>query len=93
MKNLFFRLYLLLILTFVGLGWSIDKLYSSVITERQITSDIAIHKGTFFLLSAELKRHNQTGQIQHLSALSTSFGYPVNLVKQAQLVASLENNE
>lgn len=93
MKNLFFRLYLLLILTFVGLGWSIDKLYSSVITERQITSDIALHKGTFFLLSAELKRHAEAEQTQHLAALSTSFGYPVALVNQDQLIDVIKQNK
>jgi len=93
MKNLFFRLYLLLIMTFIGLGWSIDKLYSSVTAERQITSDIGLHKGTFFLLNAELKRHSDAKQTQHLAALSTSFGYPVVLVNQNQLVESLQQTE
>lgn len=85
MKQLFFRLYLLLILTFVGLGWSIDKLYSSVTAERQLTSDVALHQGTFFLLEAELKRHPADERLQHLTAVSTSFGYPIQVVSLTQL--------
>lgn len=79
MKQLFFRLYLLLILTFIGLGWSIDKFYNTLTNERQITSDLALHQGTFFLLSTELKRHPENERQAHLTALSTSFGYPITL--------------
>ncbi|MFD2168273.1 ATP-binding protein [Thalassotalea euphylliae] len=81
MKQLFFRLYLLLILTLVGLGWSIDKLYNTVSTEEQLTSDVELHKGTFFLLDTELRRHPEHERPSHLEALATSFGYQVQLVE------------
>ena len=86
MKQLFFRLYLLLILTFIGLGWSIDKFYNSLTDERQITSDLELHQGTFFLLNTELLRHPENERLQHLEALSTSFGYPVQLLPLNSLI-------
>lgn len=79
MKNLFLRLYLLLILTFVGLGWSIEIFYSNLTNEEEITSDLALHKGTFMLLNAELMRHPESEQHIHLEAISTAFGYPIAL--------------
>ncbi|REL25783.1 hypothetical protein DXX93_03895 [Thalassotalea euphylliae] len=90
MKNLFIRLYLFLILTLVGLGWSIDILYNAtlnkaVVAERQLTSDIELHKGTFFLLDTELKRQPEPMRQQHLTAITTSFGYPASLVDSDQL--------
>ncbi|WP_286262332.1 ATP-binding protein [Thalassotalea atypica] len=93
MKSLFFRLYLLLILTFVGLGWSIDKLYNNTPSEKQLTSDLALHRGTFFLLDAELKRHPVSNHNQHIEALSTSFGYPIALINLSELSDFEENVE
>lgn len=95
MKNLFIRLYLFLILTLVGLGWSIDLLYSTaskqaVKAERQLTSDLELHKGTFFLLETELKRQPIQTRQQYLIAITTSFGYPVSLLDQAELVTIAE---
>lgn len=80
MKNLFFRLYLLLIATFIGLGWSIDQLYDTLVKPQGLTTDVEIHKGTLFLLNKELKRHSPETQPDYLKAISPSFGYPVNLV-------------
>ncbi|NMP32428.1 hypothetical protein HII17_12725 [Thalassotalea sp. M1531] len=85
MKNLFLRLYILLILTFVGLGWSIEIFYSNLSNEEQITSDLALHKGTFMLLNAELMRHPENEQHTHLEALSTSFGYPIALLNEDKI--------
>lgn len=85
MKNLFFRLYLLLIATFIGLGWSIDELYESWSQTQSITTDVELHEGTLFLLSKELKRHSPENQADHLAALSPSFGYPIHLLNFAQL--------
>lgn len=85
MKNLFFRLYLLLIATFIGLGWSLDELYESWSQTQSITTDVELHKGTLFLLGKELKRHTPENQTQHLTAISPSFGYPVNLLTLPQL--------
>lgn len=85
MKNLFFRLYLLLIATFIGLGWSIDKLYDNLSHPQDLTTDVEIHKGTLFLLNKELKRHAPETQPNYLQAISPSFGYPVDLVSSSQL--------
>ena len=87
MRSLFLRLYLLLTLTFIGLGWSIDKFYSSLHTESQFTSDLALHQGTLMLLNAELIRQSQAGRQAHLAALATSFGYPLALLNQQQVTA------
>ncbi|REL34540.1 ATP-binding protein [Thalassotalea euphylliae] len=98
MKNLFIRLYLFLILTLVGLGWSIDLLYNAtlnkaVVAERQLTSDLELHKGTFFLLETELKRQPAPTREQHLTAITTSFGYPVSLLHLAELTSIAERVE
>ena len=80
MKNLFFRLYLLLLTTIVGLGWSLDQLYDAVSEAQHPTTDVALHQGTLFLLNKELKRHNPDAQVQYLQAIAPSFGYPIDLV-------------
>lgn len=89
MKNLFFRLYLLLILTFIGLGWSLDQVYEQVAESKQIPTDLELHKGTLFLLNRELARLPEQNQQAYLSALAPSFGYPVSLLLEAELHAHL----
>ncbi|MCY7294787.1 ATP-binding protein [Alteromonas sp. a30] len=85
MKNLFFRLYILLIATFIGLGWSIEALYDSYSQTQALTTDIELHKGTLFLLSKELIRHTPETQAQYLEAVAPSFGYPVKLLTISEL--------
>lgn len=80
MKNLFFRLYLLLLVTIIGLGWSLDQLYDAFSEAQNPTTDVELHKGTLFLLNKELKRHAPGAQTNYLKAIAPSFGYPINLV-------------
>lgn len=89
MKNLFFRLYLLLILTFVGLGWSLDKLYDQFVDGEEVLTDLDLHRGTLFLLNRELARLPADSHREYLAALSPSFGYPVALVTEAELLSIL----
>ena len=90
MKNLFFRLYLLLILTFVGLGWSLDQLYEQVSDSEQVLTDLDLHKGTLFLLNRELARLPEENHKDYMLALSPSFGYPVSLLSEAQVKSQLQ---
>jgi len=80
MRSLFFRLYLFLILTFVGLGWSLDRLYDANIQQAKLTTDLDLHRGTLFLLNRELGRLPPQQQPIHLQALGASFGYPIRLL-------------
>lgn len=89
MRNLFFRLYLLLILTFVGLGWSLDQLYERVSDSEEVLTDLDLHRGTLFLLNRELARLPDESQKTYMEALSPSFGYPVSLLNQTELTAHL----
>ena len=93
MKHLFFRLYLLLTFTLVGLAWSIDKLYLSLDKPVDVTSDVALHQGTFMLLNAELLRQPVAQRRDHLTALSTSFGYPIQVIDSANLNTFVQENE
>lgn len=93
MKHLFFRLYLLLTFTLVGLAWSIDKLYLSLDKPVDVTSDVALHQGTFMLLNAELLRQPVAQRSEHLTALSTSFGYPIQVIDSANLNTFVQENE
>lgn len=79
MKNLFFRLYLFIIVMVIGLGWSLDRLYDEHMQEANVTTDLDLHKGTFFLLNRELARQSAEQQQDYLSAISASFGYPLSL--------------
>lgn len=79
MRSLFFRLYLLIILTLVGLGWSLDSLYEANLQSADVTTDVDLHKGTLFLLNRELSRLPADAQAAHLEAVSGSFGYPIAL--------------
>lgn len=85
MRNLFFRLYLLLIATLIGLGWSVDKLYEGLNKPQSLTTDIELHKGALFLLNKELARHAPTAQPEYFKALAPSFGYPINLLPIVKL--------
>jgi len=92
MKNLFVRLYLVLIIAFIGLGISIDTYIEQTASGRndseQLTSDIALHKGTFFLLNKELKRLPLADRNQYLTIISSSFGFTVELNELASLTLS-----
>lgn len=85
MRSLFFRLYLLLTVAIVGLGWSIDQFIDSYDKQASLTTDLDIHKGTLFLLNKELKRQPEGERLAYLNAVSSSFGYPVSLINQEQL--------
>ena len=80
MKSLFVRLYLLLLIAFLGLGWGIDQLFDSYTEETQQTSDLDLHKGTLFILSGELQRRPAPQRESWLEAIEPSFGYPIQLV-------------
>jgi signal transduction histidine kinase len=80
MKNLFLRLYLLLIVVILGVGWSLDQLIDSYTDQNFITTDIDLHKGTFFLVNKELKRLPQAEQAVYLKTIASSFGYPIALL-------------
>lgn len=79
MKNLFIRLYALLILTFLGLGWSLDQLYDEVIPDDGVTSELDLHRGTLLLLNSELSRLSEGDHLDYISAIAPSFGYPISL--------------
>lgn len=80
MKNLFTRLYLLLIIAFIGLGWGIDKLFDAYGEQSHQTTDLDLHKGTLFLLNGELQRKPSEQHEAWLAALAPSFGYPIQLL-------------
>ena len=89
MRNLFFRLYLLLILTFIGVGWSLDQLYDQVSDSEEVLTDLDLHRGTLFLLNRELARLPDDSRQEYMQALSPSFGYPVSLLEPEALTAQL----
>ena len=89
MRNLFFRLYLLLILTFIGVGWSLDQLYDQVSDSEEVLTDLDLHRGTLFLLNRELARLPDDSRQEYMQALSPSFGYPVSLLEPDELTAQL----
>ena len=91
MKNLFFRLYLLLILTFVGLGWSLDQIYDQFSDNEAVLTDLDLHRGTLFLLNRELARLPAETHVEYVTALAPSFGYPVSLLSESALMNQLEN--
>lgn len=88
MRNLFLRLYLLLIIAFLGFGWSVDQLIDSYDADQTITSDIDIHRGSLFLINKELSRLLASQQDDYISAISPSFGYPIALVSKDTLTVS-----
>ena len=99
MKSLFFRLYLLLIVTIAGLGWGIDQLIENYQEKRQLTTDVDIHQGAFFLLNRALKRLPEKNHAQYVQAIAPSFGFPITLVslddktRLTQLMASALSTE
>ena len=93
MRNLFFRLYLLLILVFVGLGWSLDQLYEYASESEEVLTDLDLHKGTLLLLNRELARLPAESRKTYMQALSPSLGYPVSLLSPLQLEQQLAQAE
>lgn len=93
MKHLFFRLYLLLILVFIGLGWSLDQLYDQFSADDQVPTDLDQHRGTLFLLNRELTRLPAESHQDYVAALAPSFGYPVSLLSETELMARLQQAE
>ncbi|MFT4925479.1 MAG: signal transduction histidine kinase [Phenylobacterium sp.] len=89
MKSLFLRLYLLLIIAFLGIGWSLDQFIDSYANDEQLTSDIDLHQGTFFLLNKELKRLKPQQQASFISTISSSFGYAIGLTDATTLIQTL----
>lgn len=91
MRNLFVRLYVLLIVAFVGIGWGLDQFIDGYTDESQLTDDIDIHRGTFFLLAKELNRLPKDQQGEHLNSIASSFGYPLAIYdKKVLTVTKLE---
>lgn len=74
----------------MGLGISIDTYFEQVSSAQASTSDIELHKGTFFLLNKELKRLPEQDRAQYLTILSPSFGFPINLIDVHTLSLSAE---
>ena len=93
MSNLFVRLYLVLIIAFIGLGISIEAYFEGVENTHGATSDIELHKGTLFLLAKELKRLPEEEREQYLAIISPSFGYPVKLVSANTLNFNQEQTD
>lgn len=93
MRNLFLRLYLLLIVAFLGFGWSVDQLIDSYDPEQSITSDIDIHRGSLFLINKELARLRVEQQDEYIEAISSSFGYPLQLVSKEALTIDESQTE
>ncbi|MFC6440180.1 ATP-binding protein [Bowmanella sp. JS7-9] len=91
MKSLFVRFYLFALLTFIALGWSIDKLYDVYSQQTAHTSDVDLHRGTFFLVNRELARYPAEQQQIYLDAFSSSFGYGIHVASAAQLPALLQD--
>jgi signal transduction histidine kinase len=85
MNGLFIRLYLILIIAVIGLGISIDTYVDQQNNQQAVTSDIELHKGTFFLLNKELQRIPAQERVEYLSFISPSFGYPIKLSLREQL--------
>jgi len=81
MSNLFIRLYLVLIVAFIGLGFSIDAYFEQQESTYDLTSDIELNKGTFFLLNKELQRLPASEQQKYLQIISPSFGFPIQLAQ------------
>ncbi len=81
MRNLFVRLYLVLIIAFIGLGVSIDTYLDQKEADSDLTSDIELHKGTFFLLNKELQTLPAEEHQQYLAIIGSSFGFPIQLKK------------
>ncbi|TDF35503.1 HAMP domain-containing protein [Alteromonadaceae bacterium M269] len=86
MRALFLRFYLFLVLALVGLGWGIDKLYEGIADSTDITTDVEIHQGTFFLLNNALNRQIAQEHNAYLDVISSSFGFPVHLIDSEKLV-------
>jgi signal transduction histidine kinase len=80
-NNLFVRLYLVLIIAFIGLGFSIDTYFEQQAANYDLTSDIELHKGTFFLLNKELQSLPAEEREQYLAIIAPSFGYPIQLTQ------------
>ena len=85
MRALFLRFYLFLVLALAGLGWGIDKLYEGIVEPTEITTDVEIHQGAFFLLNNALNRQIAQEQATYLDVISSSFGFPVRLIDSQQL--------
>jgi len=90
MNNLFVRLYLVLIIAFVGLGVSIDTYFDQLASSHNSTSDIELHKGTFFLVNKELKRLPDSERDQYLAIIAPSFGFPIQLLEAESLTLNQE---
>ena len=93
MSNLFVRLYLVLIVAFIGLGFSIDTYFEQQAASYDLTSDIELHKGTFFLLNKELQSLPATEREKYLTIITPSFGYPIQLSQLNPVSFTAEQND
>lgn len=92
MGNLFVRLYLVLIIAFIGLGVSIDTYFEQQESAQDLTSDIELHKGTFFLLNKELQGLPSDEREQYLQIIAPSFGFPIQLAELNHFSFTPEQN-
>ncbi len=90
--NLFVRLYLVLIIAFIGLGISIDTYFEQQESAYDLTSDIELHKGTFFLLNKELQSLPSNEREQYLQIIAPSFGFPIQLAELNHFSFTPEQN-
>lgn len=91
-SNLFVRLYLVLIIAFIGLGFSIDAYIEQQASAYDLTSDIELHKGTFFLLNKELQSLPPEEHQQYLEIIGPSFGFPIQLLELNSFSFTAEQN-
>lgn len=81
MKRIFITIYILMLICLFAIPFSIGPIIDEIFEDEATKLDRDIAKGTFYLLSEQLKDLDETGKRAHLAKLQPHFGYPLGLYK------------
>lgn len=86
MKRLFISLYLLLSLSFLGIGWTLDSIWQNNV------DDSGVQDAPLIALAQLIGNLPESQREAFLAELSTQQSYPLRLLPKAQVAVNLDDS-
>ncbi len=77
MRNQFFSLYIILVLTFVSVGWGLDQIFSHVNDDDETVDQLVLYEKLIGLGTERLQASNETSWNEIVNELKTGLGAPL----------------
>ena len=91
MHKLFFRLYILLVITIVGVSWSLDRVFDKLIEGNKEVTEVENNKESFYLLIQNLLAMPKDNWEAYLNNVAKHFGFSL-IVEPLAEVGLMDND-